>query len=397
MFTILLFVVAIPLLIRSAYMLGVSAWAWTVPLPAVRGSRLQRFVVVVPAHNEERVIARLVGDLDAQDYPKDQYSIWVIADRCEDGTAKIAAEAGANVVERSGEAEGKGAVLAWFVHEHSLETDDALVVLDADNRVPSDLLTSFADEIEAGNSVLQAYLDVANPDESKFALASALSYWSAARLVQLPRRNLGWSCQLGGTGMCLTGEALEQAGGYGHSLTEDRDLELRVVEAGGRVTWLHHLHVRDEKPTSADLLTQQRARWATGKRTNRSVHAAVLLRRSMSGSLASLDRLLDLVFPSRILSFVLLAAVLAIAVATIGVQWWVTVGLIVLAIDVVAVVASLLAERVPLKRILQLPLLALFALIWVPVQVASRSQVGWFSTPHSGSEEDHSAESVAGE
>ena len=152
------------------------------------------------------------------------------------------------VDERRDGPDGKGAALAWHLDRHPLEPGEALVVLDADNRIPTELLARFAGELEAGSSVVQAYLDVSNPDASALATAAALSYWASNRMVQLARHNLGWSADLGGTGMCLAGEALTAVGGFGSSPTEDQELVARLVLAGYRVEWLHEVRFAMRNP-----------------------------------------------------------------------------------------------------------------------------------------------------
>ena len=59
-----------------------------------------RFMAIIPAHNEEAVVGNLIDSLKKQNYDKDLYDIYVIADNCTDNTAKIAREAGAIVYER---------------------------------------------------------------------------------------------------------------------------------------------------------------------------------------------------------------------------------------------------------------------------------------------------------
>ena len=59
-----------------------------------------KFMAIIPAHNEETVIANLVESLKNQYYDKDLYDIYVIADNCTDNTAKYAEEAGAIVYKR---------------------------------------------------------------------------------------------------------------------------------------------------------------------------------------------------------------------------------------------------------------------------------------------------------
>ena len=51
------------------------------------------FAMIVCAHNEEAVIAQLVDNLKRLHYNSDLYDIFVVADNCEDNTAKVAREA----------------------------------------------------------------------------------------------------------------------------------------------------------------------------------------------------------------------------------------------------------------------------------------------------------------
>ena len=55
-------------------------------------NKKHKFMAILPAHNEEAVIANLVDSLMKQDYDKELLDIYVIADNCTDNTAKIAKE-----------------------------------------------------------------------------------------------------------------------------------------------------------------------------------------------------------------------------------------------------------------------------------------------------------------
>lgn len=386
MSTLIIAVIAAPLVLRALWDIVLSGWAWKVSPPPPSSPETHRFLVLVPAHNEEKVIAAVVTDLLAQDYQADHVDLWVIADRCDDSTAANAEAAGARVAVRDEEPYGKGAAIAWFLIRRPLTEGESLVVLDADNRVTPELLTRFSDELAAGHDALQAYLGVTNPTETPVTLASALMYWSSSRLIQLSRTNIGWSCHIGGTGVCIRGEALARTRGYGETRTEDRDLELQLVEAGIKVRWLHDLKLRDEKPADIDTLARQRARWAAGKRANRRAHTARLWGAALGGSWTAFDRLIELVMPSRQVSAVLLGLLGLVGILTGASAWLVATVLGVVAVTILLVLLALAAERIPLRHILLTPLLMVFVVIWIPVQVLSRRQQGWFSTPHTGSE-----------
>jgi hypothetical protein len=97
------------------------------------------------------------------------------------------------------------------------------------------------------------------------ATASALSYWASNRMVQLARTNLGWTADLGGTGMCLTAEAFAAAGGFGTSLVEDQELGVRLFLAGIPVRWLHDVRVATRSRSDSAVAVSQRSRWAAGR------------------------------------------------------------------------------------------------------------------------------------
>jgi cellulose synthase/poly-beta-1,6-N-acetylglucosamine synthase-like glycosyltransferase len=51
--------------------------------------RRRRFVIVVPAHDEEPVIARALESFSQLDYPTERHEVHVVADNCTDGTAAV--------------------------------------------------------------------------------------------------------------------------------------------------------------------------------------------------------------------------------------------------------------------------------------------------------------------
>lgn len=361
----------------AIYNLLTSLPGWTNPSPAPPGPRSQRFVVVVPSHNEERVVAGLVGDLLAQDYPTDLFEVWVLADHCSDATASVAAAAGAAVAVREDGEGGKGAALGWFLERNPLG-DRALVILDADNRVPPDLLARFSDELDAGHRALQAYLDISNPDRSIITVASALSYWASNRMVQLSRRNLGWTADLGGTGMCLTAKAVEAAGGFGTTMTEDQEMGVCLFEVGISVVWLHDVKVRDEKPALAVVAVRQRARWASGRRAVARAHTGRLIGMR---SLAAFDLALRLNQPSR-MGMAMVSAILSV-LAAIGVPLWDwRVWAITAFVQLATPLAFLVRDRVPARYLVRYPLLVILPLIKLGSRLVRNR--GWFHTPHSG-------------
>ena len=376
----------------AAYNGAIALWGWRNRPPAPRTRPQTRFRVVIPAHNEAAVIGAILDDLAKLDYPAELVDVVTIADRCDDATGEIG-RSRARVVERGEGEPGKGQALAWYLAREPLDAGEVLVVFDADNRVPGELLQRFSDEIVAGHHVLQAYLDVSNPDSSPLATASALSYWAGNRMVQLARTNLGWSADLGGTGMAFTEEALSRVGGFGSSLTEDQELGARLALAGVPVVWLHDVRVLDEKPVTVTATMGQRSRWMAGKRAVATMYLGSLWGRALRhGSPRLFDQGLRLVQPGR--SFVALlsgAAAIGSAVtrSRVFLPWPVWAGAT--AVQFLEPIPFLARDGVAPRYLLRYPLLSLLAALWVPIRVLSaRAGAGWYHTPH-GSEVTPSA------
>jgi cellulose synthase/poly-beta-1,6-N-acetylglucosamine synthase-like glycosyltransferase len=259
-----------------------------------------------------------------------------------------------------------------------------VVVLDADNRVPADLLARFDDELSAGATVVQAYLDTVNPGAGLISLATALTYWAGNRAVQLARSRLGWSADLGGTGMCLTTAALDAVGGFGGSLTEDQELAVRLVLAGQSVDWMHDVRVRDEKPRTVGVAVRQRARWVAGKRALARQFVRPLLAQGWRRrAWEPVDVALRLLQPGR--SFIALLSAILLVVAAL----WPSIYLLPAAVWAGATIVQLVwplpflvREDVPVRYLLAYPVVTLIAALWAPIRIVSRLQRGWYHTPH---------------
>ena len=104
-----------------------------------------RFLALVPAHNESKVIADIIRNLQNMDYPKELYDFYILADNCTDNTAEVARAMGANVIESRkqspDEPNGKPIVLqkALVALEGYQTQYDLIMIFDADNLIDHDM------------------------------------------------------------------------------------------------------------------------------------------------------------------------------------------------------------------------------------------------------------------
>jgi cellulose synthase/poly-beta-1,6-N-acetylglucosamine synthase-like glycosyltransferase len=382
MIRLLLFAFQVTTAALAAYNFVTAMWGLPGPEQLPSGPRRRPIRAVIPAHNEQYVLGGLLDDMERQDYQADLLRTVVLADRCTDGTVDLATGR-AEVVERHHGPDGKGPLLSWYLSQDPVTAGEALLVLDADNRVGETFVSGMADAFDAGYDAAQAYVDTSNPDESWLATAGALSYWASNRMVQLARHRLGWNPDLGGTGSGFGPEAVSVLLTAEDSLTEDQEQSARLAAAGLRVAWLHENRVRDQKPSRLGVALQQRARWMSGRRQTRRQN-----RRRLAGaalkqrSWGPIDLLIRQTQPGR--TFMVLVAV-GLAIGALFTDllwpWWVWVG--VAAIQVLVPLLFLSREEVPVRYLLRYPLLIVFGLIWLPVRVTSARIRGWYHTPHS--------------
>lgn len=226
-----------------------------------------RFMMIIPAHNEEKVVKDLVDSLQNLDYDKNLYDIYVIADNCTDNTAKIAKEAGAIVYERFDEKhKTKGFALQWFLQQ-KIEEDapyDAFCIFDADNIVDKNFLKAMNKKLNQGEDVVQGYRDIKNPSDSWVSAGYAIFYWTMNRFYHLARYNLGLSPLINGTGFMVKFDVVKPDGWQTKTLTEDIEFSLKRIIAGKKLGWATDAIVYDEQPVGFKQSWSQRTRWTVG-------------------------------------------------------------------------------------------------------------------------------------
>ena len=227
-----------------------------------------KFMAIIPAHNEEFVIENLIESLKNQNYNKELYDIYVIADNCTDATAKVAKNAGAIVYERYDEKnKTKGAALDWFLQQKIKEDApyDAICIFDADNIVDKNFIKAMNKKLCQGEDVVQGYRDIKNPTDNWITSGYALFYWTNHRFYHLARYNLGLSTMLNGTGFMVNFNVIKENNGWKTvTLTEDIEFSLQRILKGKKLGWATDAIVYDEQPTGFNQSWSQRSRWTVG-------------------------------------------------------------------------------------------------------------------------------------
>jgi len=257
-----------------ALLLSLLAAAFAGRRPVPPPARPLDLVVIVPAHNEELVLAGTLDSLGKQDYPAECFEIVVVADNCLDTTAALAGSHGVTVLERTHAQErGKGYALNHAL-AHLLSRPspaEGFVIVDADTWVAPDFLSRMSARLQSSGgadiaAAWQGRYGVLNFGESWRAGLMAAAFDLVNHVKPLGREALKLSVGLKGNGMAFTRAAAAAQPWPGGSLTEDLDYGLALARhLGVRVGYAHEARVLAQMPTDAAHAGSQRSRWERGR------------------------------------------------------------------------------------------------------------------------------------
>jgi cellulose synthase/poly-beta-1,6-N-acetylglucosamine synthase-like glycosyltransferase len=235
--------------------------------PARRGEPSSRFIIMVPAHNEERLLPQLLESLRGLDYPRELYAVHVVADNCSDGTAELGRAGGAVVHERfNTELRGKGYALEWLLQQiwERGDAHDAILILDADSVVSPNFLRVMDARMSRGERVIQAYYAVRDPENARSAGIRAVALTVLHYLRPQGRMVLGGSTGLKGNGMIFAAD-IPRTHRWTASLTEDIEYHMTLIRAGERAMFAPDAVVWAEMPDSLKSSQTQNERWERGR------------------------------------------------------------------------------------------------------------------------------------
>ncbi|WP_294196587.1 glycosyltransferase [uncultured Sphingomonas sp.] len=238
--------------------------------------------VIIPAYNEERVIASSVARVLSSDYPDLQ--VIVADDGSKDGTSAAVRAAFADdprVTLLTLQNGGKAAALNRALLQ---ATGEVVIALDADTQFEAEtiarLVRWFADprlgavagDARVGNRV------------NLVTRWQAIEYITAQNLERRALAGFDAMTVVPGAVGAWRRAALDAVGGYPEdTLAEDQDLTIAIQRAGWRVTYDPRAVAWTEAPETFRALAKQRYRWAFGTLQCLWKHRAILRARKPSG------------------------------------------------------------------------------------------------------------------
>ena len=273
---IIMLLLAVPVVLAALYLLVLTIAACLHPDRSrisgiFHGERNphNRFIILIPAHNEELLLGGVLQRLHDLSYPATHIEVVVIADNCDDLTAEVARKAHATVLERHDLINrGKGQALNWAMQgplKNWPRPWDALVIMDADSVLNTDFLWFMDERLEQGHQAIQGYYGVQNPGESWRTALMTVALAAFHFLRPLGRDKLGLPCGLKGNGMCFARPLVERFGYPATSVVEDIELALMYLRHGVGVKFAAGAQVLGQMAATTKQADSQRKRWEGGR------------------------------------------------------------------------------------------------------------------------------------
>jgi cellulose synthase/poly-beta-1,6-N-acetylglucosamine synthase-like glycosyltransferase len=271
-------VLGLPGLTAAAHLglLAVASWFYR----ERRSQRVPetRFLVLVPAHDEESVIATgleaIMADKGAEDL------VLVVADRCTDRTAEIARALGASVLERGlDEAAGRAAARqAGLEHARGLDWD-AVLMLDADSVIEPGFFAACAGAMASGAHAVQARSE-SGRGRTLAQEASLAAFTLQGITIPRGRDRLGISVRLRGTGMAIRRD-VALAHRFRAPASEDLFFTLDLLLDGVRCRHVDRARLRSQGAGTWGAFGGQKVRYEAGRMAAARDYVPRLVRRAI--------------------------------------------------------------------------------------------------------------------
>ncbi len=262
------------------------------------GDTKHTFAVVVPARNEEKVIGNLLKSLNAQNYPKELYDIFVVANNCTDKTSEIALINNATVIEGKENIKSKGDALKLAFSELKDSKYESYLIFDADNIVHPEFISKMNDAMCAGYEIAQGFRDSKNPSDTWVSSCYSIHYLIHNTFLNKARRNLEKSSFINGTGFMMTKKLIQKRGYDSKTLTEDIEMTVKCALYEEQIGFVEDAITYDEQVTTFEESWKQRKRWSVGTVQCFKIYCNKLVKKGIkSQEFACLDSFVYLVSP----------------------------------------------------------------------------------------------------
>ncbi len=339
------------------------------------GNKKHTFAVIVPARNEEKVIGNLLKSLEAQNYPKELYDVFVVANNCTDNTSSIALSHNAKVIEGRTGIKSKGDALKLAFSELKDFDYQVYAIFDADNIVHPEFLNKMNDAVCAGYQIAQGFRDSKNPSDTWVSSCYSIHYLIHNTFLNKARRNIEKSSFINGTGFIMTKKLIEKRGYDSKTLTEDIEMTVKCALYDESICFVQDAITYDEQVTTFSESWKQRKRWSVGTVQCLKIYCNKLIKKGIKRQeFSCMDSFVYLISPL-VQFLVLVSYIMHFVISMVKGQSidYISKGTILLVWYSISIILSITAIKMNKKHISSyikgIFTLPIFFLSWMPINV----------------------------
>lgn len=240
------------------------------PLPM---EKIPFISVMVPAHNEAKVIGQTVEALLRFNYPEDKYEIIVINDNSSDESAQILdgmkkknPYRNLKIINTDSITGGKGKSNALNIGYQSCK-GELIAIYDADNTPERDALMLLAKELVMDDTLgaVIGKFRTRNRDASLLTRFINIETLSFQWMAQAGRWKLFRLCTIPGTNFIIRKSVVDAIGGWDvKAVAEDTEISFRIYMMGYRIKFVPRAVTWEQEPQTVKVWFKQRTRWVKG-------------------------------------------------------------------------------------------------------------------------------------
>lgn len=221
-------------------------------------------VVLIPAHNEEAGISRTLASVFI-DIPQN-FRVLCVAHNCSDGTARVARQMGAEILEvrddgQGGKPNAIKAGLRWL----DAHPPEVVVVIDADCSVSVGTVRTLAGAAHTlRHPVMGVYRFAAADAGRGLSMLSSLALLLKNFVRPLGLHAWGLPCLLNGSGSAYPYPLIRNAPHGEGSIAEDYQLTIDLMRQGHPTTFVPEAQIYGHLPSRQATALRQRNRWEHG-------------------------------------------------------------------------------------------------------------------------------------
>lgn len=229
--------------------------------------------IMVPAHNEAKVIGQTVESLLKFHYPENKYEIIVINDNSSDESARILEgiqqkypKRNLIVINTDNIVGGKGKSNALNIGYQSCK-GEFIAIYDADNTPEREALRLLAQELVADDTLgaVIGKFRTRNRDASLLTRFINIETLSFQWMAQAGRWKLFKLCTIPGTNFIIRRSVVETIGGWDvKAVAEDTEISFRIYMMGYRIKFVPQAVTWEQEPQTVSVWFKQRTRWVKG-------------------------------------------------------------------------------------------------------------------------------------